>query len=224
VPITPTKGAPYFMYMADNWVHGGPKGLVDASYVWLPIRFHANNITIPKIWKWNYMDPDGPIPPASPPPPPPLVPRSCVAAAPGRGGALALAACGAPNVSSGQAWVVQGAAAEQLQLRTAKLCVDELGRAGLALGDCSAPDTPLEFTFSAASGRVVEKASGKCMDITYCGNQVCAGGKVGLYTCNSQHKNQEFDFDASSGHLVARINKQCLTGCGTPPDHLAQAM
>jgi len=24
--------------MADNWVHGGPKGLVDASYVWLPIK------------------------------------------------------------------------------------------------------------------------------------------------------------------------------------------
>jgi hypothetical protein len=97
--------------MADNWVHGGPKGLVDASYVWLPIKvsertpaqlktffsfafpsqcadgenrigelprqardkrtqgnlkpksqnkcrvaslqqFNADNITIPKLWKW----------------------------------------------------------------------------------------------------------------------------------------------------------------------------
>jgi hypothetical protein len=26
--------------MADNWVHGGPNGLIDASYIWLPIKFN----------------------------------------------------------------------------------------------------------------------------------------------------------------------------------------
>ena len=198
-------------------VHGGPKGLVDASYVWLPIRFHERSITIPKLWKWDYMNPDGPTPPAPPPPAPPLVPGSCVSAAPGRGGALALAVCGAPNVSTGQAWVVQGAQAEKLQLRTAKLCVDQVAsqRARLVLGDCEAPDTPLQFSYSAETGRLVEKTSGKCMDITYCGTQVCADATVGLYTCNSVHQNQEFDWDAGRGHLVARINKQCLTGCGS---------
>ena len=34
---TPPSGESYFIYMADNWVHGGPRGLVDASYVWLPM-------------------------------------------------------------------------------------------------------------------------------------------------------------------------------------------
>ncbi len=218
VSVTPTTGEPYFLYMADNWVHGGPRGLVDASYVWLPIKFNDDNITIPKYWKWNFDDPWGPIPPAPPPPPPPLVPGSCVAAVPARGGAIALAVCGAPNVSSGQAWMVQPQVSEMLQLRTGKLCVDKVTSTPgtLALGECDKLDTPLQFTFDPASGRLIEKESKMCMDITYCGTQVCPAAKVGLYSCNSAHQNQEFALDKSSGHLVAKINGQCLTGCGAP--------
>lgn len=37
------EGKPYFIYMADNWVHGGPAGLIDASYIWLPMQFFPNN-------------------------------------------------------------------------------------------------------------------------------------------------------------------------------------
>jgi hypothetical protein len=204
--------------MSDNWVHGGPAGLVDASYVWLPIKFNDHNITIPKYWKWDFDNPWGPIPPAPPPPAPPLIPGSCVAAAPARGGAIALAACGAPNVSTGQGWVVQPQKSETLQLRATKLCIDKVASSPgtLALGDCEQLDTPLQFVFDPASGRLVDQESKMCVDITYCGTQVCPAATVGLYTCNTAHQNQEFSLDQSSGHLVAKINGHCLTGCGAP--------
>ena len=32
------------MYLADNWVHGGPAGLIDASYVWLPLDIESDNM------------------------------------------------------------------------------------------------------------------------------------------------------------------------------------
>jgi hypothetical protein len=72
-----------------------------------------------------------------------------------------------------------------LQLRSAKLCIDKVAGSArtLALGDCEAPDTPLKFSFDPESGRVVEEQSGMCLDITYCGSQVCAEATVGLYTC-----------------------------------------
>lgn len=38
VPYTTKKGFTYFIYMADNWIHAGKHGLVDAGYVWLPIE------------------------------------------------------------------------------------------------------------------------------------------------------------------------------------------
>jgi hypothetical protein len=33
VQQTDASGNPYFIYMADNWIHGGPNGLIDASCV-----------------------------------------------------------------------------------------------------------------------------------------------------------------------------------------------
>ena len=134
------------------------------------------------------------------------------------GGKPRALACAAPNVSSGQGWVVQSQISEILQLRTEKLCVDKVASTPrtLALGDCGQLDTALQFTYDPASGRLVEKESKMCMDITYCGTQVCPAATVGLYTCNSAHQNQEFKLDKSSGHLVAKINGQCLTGCGAP--------
>jgi len=41
VPYTTKKGETYFIYMADNWIHAGYQGLLEASYVWLPIRFES---------------------------------------------------------------------------------------------------------------------------------------------------------------------------------------
>ena len=63
VSMVAADGGSYFMYMADNWVHGGPKGLVDASYVWLPIRFVTLlpiSIPIPKLC-WLLSSRHGPL-------------------------------------------------------------------------------------------------------------------------------------------------------------------
>lgn len=57
VSFTPASGAPYFVYMADNWVHGGPAGLVDAAYVWLPLHFGADGVTLKKQTAWDLDDP-----------------------------------------------------------------------------------------------------------------------------------------------------------------------
>ena len=45
--------------MADNWIHGGPKGLIDASYVWLPFRFDdtAGTVSLSKQTAWDLEDP-----------------------------------------------------------------------------------------------------------------------------------------------------------------------
>lgn len=45
--------------MADNWVHGGPAGLVDASYVWLPLNFHSHSVTLERRAQWDLDDPFG---------------------------------------------------------------------------------------------------------------------------------------------------------------------
>lgn len=54
---TDEHGNPYFMYMADNWVHGGPNGLIDASYVWLPMQFEPNSVIIKPLVSWDTRDP-----------------------------------------------------------------------------------------------------------------------------------------------------------------------
>jgi len=57
VSFTPAKGDPYFVYMADNWVHGGPAGLIDASYIWLPLEFHEHSVVLKKSTEWDLDDP-----------------------------------------------------------------------------------------------------------------------------------------------------------------------
>eukprot|EP01063_Lacrimia_lanifica_P009889 TRINITY_DN1672_c1_g1_i2.p1 TRINITY_DN1672_c1_g1~~TRINITY_DN1672_c1_g1_i2.p1 ORF type:complete len:345 (+),score=125.76 TRINITY_DN1672_c1_g1_i2:51-1085(+) len=50
--------APYYIYMADNWVKAGPKGLIDAGYVWLPFNFHADGaVTLEKRSAWDIEKP-----------------------------------------------------------------------------------------------------------------------------------------------------------------------
>eukprot|EP01063_Lacrimia_lanifica_P009890 TRINITY_DN1672_c1_g2_i1.p1 TRINITY_DN1672_c1_g2~~TRINITY_DN1672_c1_g2_i1.p1 ORF type:complete len:216 (+),score=80.86 TRINITY_DN1672_c1_g2_i1:439-1086(+) len=53
--------APYFIYMADNWVHAGPDGLIDAGYIWLPFNFHDDGVTVSleKRTGWDINNPFG---------------------------------------------------------------------------------------------------------------------------------------------------------------------
>jgi hypothetical protein len=77
VPYTTKKGETYFIYMADNWIHAGWRGLLEASYVWLPIRFEdgpggavgrdagwggrrrtsTKGVSIDKLAAWDMEDP-----------------------------------------------------------------------------------------------------------------------------------------------------------------------
>jgi len=57
VPYTTKKGETYFIYMADNWIHAGAGGLLDASYVWLPIKFEGGFVFIDKRESWDMEDP-----------------------------------------------------------------------------------------------------------------------------------------------------------------------
>eukprot|EP01065_Artemidia_motanka_P006625 TRINITY_DN13249_c0_g1_i1.p2 TRINITY_DN13249_c0_g1~~TRINITY_DN13249_c0_g1_i1.p2 ORF type:complete len:353 (+),score=127.68 TRINITY_DN13249_c0_g1_i1:64-1059(+) len=53
------SGEPYFVYMADNWVHAGPDGLIDAAYIWLPFKFEKDTVTLSKLDQWDLNDPFG---------------------------------------------------------------------------------------------------------------------------------------------------------------------
>lgn len=57
VSYTPSSGHPYFVYMGDNWKHGGPAGLIDAAYVWLPLRFDTHSVKLSKQTAWDLNDP-----------------------------------------------------------------------------------------------------------------------------------------------------------------------
>lgn len=57
VPFTTESGFTYFIYMADNWIHAGPKGLRDASYIWLPLRFAGDDVFLDFLPEWNLQDP-----------------------------------------------------------------------------------------------------------------------------------------------------------------------
>jgi len=62
VEYTPKSGEPYFVYMADNWVHcpneDGTEGpLINACYIWLPIQFHKNSVTMDYKAEWDLEDP-----------------------------------------------------------------------------------------------------------------------------------------------------------------------
>ena len=64
VQYTPAHGAPYYVYLADDWVHCGPAGLPDACYTWLPIQLDdASRSPLPvRIdWRasWDLDDPFG---------------------------------------------------------------------------------------------------------------------------------------------------------------------
>merc|ERR1712167_202017 len=52
VQYTPQKGDPYYVYMADDWIHcpndDGTEGpLENACYIWLPIMMDGDNASLP---------------------------------------------------------------------------------------------------------------------------------------------------------------------------------
>ncbi len=57
VQVTDDQGKSYPIYMADNWVHGGPEGLIDAAYIWLPIEFDGNQVKIEERAQWDLAKP-----------------------------------------------------------------------------------------------------------------------------------------------------------------------
>eukprot|EP00401_Gymnodinium_catenatum_P077789 CAMPEP_0117480926 /NCGR_PEP_ID=MMETSP0784-20121206/12639_1 /TAXON_ID=39447 /ORGANISM="" /LENGTH=341 /DNA_ID=CAMNT_0005275373 /DNA_START=42 /DNA_END=1065 /DNA_ORIENTATION=+ len=65
VEYTPAVGEPFFVYMADDWIHcpnadGSEGPLINACYIWLPIRFPdgpEGNITIPWQAEWDLENP-----------------------------------------------------------------------------------------------------------------------------------------------------------------------
>jgi len=64
VQYTPANGAPYFVYLGDDWVRcpndDGTFGpLINACYVWLPIRFDEHNVTMVFNHAWDLDDPFG---------------------------------------------------------------------------------------------------------------------------------------------------------------------
>ena len=59
VSVTRAGGEPYFVYLGDNWLHGGEAGLPDAAYVWLPLRFSRHGVTLSRQVAWSADDPFG---------------------------------------------------------------------------------------------------------------------------------------------------------------------
>eukprot|EP00928_Gymnodinium_smaydae_P041127 TRINITY_DN2783_c1_g1_i1.p1 TRINITY_DN2783_c1_g1~~TRINITY_DN2783_c1_g1_i1.p1 ORF type:complete len:632 (+),score=98.12 TRINITY_DN2783_c1_g1_i1:69-1964(+) len=58
VQVAAEDGSLHPIYMGDNWLHGGEGGLVDASYVWLPIRFGTSRpVDIQKLYAWSLNEP-----------------------------------------------------------------------------------------------------------------------------------------------------------------------
>lgn len=58
VPYVTSSGDSYFIYMADNWVRCPPDGgLVNACYVWLPMRFSSNDVTMQFAASWDLDNP-----------------------------------------------------------------------------------------------------------------------------------------------------------------------
>lgn len=79
VQQTPSGCEPYFVYMADDWIHcpnddGSEGPLVNACYIWLPIQFTEGGVRINWCAEWDLDDPFAPCPSPRPAPGPPPTP------------------------------------------------------------------------------------------------------------------------------------------------------
>eukprot|EP00041_Stephanoeca_diplocostata_P015426 m.294371 g.294371 ORF g.294371 m.294371 type:complete len:487 (+) comp20032_c0_seq2:54-1514(+) len=200
VQMEDKNGQSYFMYMADNWVHGGPNGLIDASYIWLPIKFEPTDVVIPYLTQWDTQDPFAPAPP---PPPCPV----------SSGSRLQLTPCATPTNHAAVTWHARNGSLA-LTAGATKLCAAAGQNDGLVLAPC-ASNAQQAVTF--APGNTVH-LEGLCFDVTWCGTKVCDGDFVALYKCGSPHPNQKFSFNATSGLLKSFVSgnngqAMCVAAC-----------
>ena len=210
VQYTPPTGEPYFVYMADNWVHGGPSGLVDASYVWLPFKFNEDNITLSPDWRWSLDDPFAPVPPAPPAPPP-----SCNLPT-ASGSQLYITPCATTpaNVNKWQVYSNNGTK-QQIQLQNTSLCIGiaNAGHGAATLYNCNDPRSSSKAVVQGGSIIV----DGKCLDVQWCGTAPCAGDSVVGWKCGSETGNNEhWSFDTAHGTITSEIKSQaplCLAAC-----------
>lgn len=181
--------------MADNWVHGGPAGLIDASYVWLPIHFGADAVTLERRTEWALNDP--------------FAPALCQAQA---GVPLSLQECSA---STSQTWRTPSArGVGPVQLEGTDLCATIRGDTGdiepwLTLGECST-------SYNVSDKLVETSGAGRCWDVTGCGSEECVGERLGLCACNDVHPNQRFLTNAA-GQIKSAINGKCVSACPPAP-------
>lgn len=199
-------GSKYFVYLADNWVHGGPAGLIDASYVWLPINITADSMSLHWVTEW---DPDRPFAPPPPPPPPPPCQQSLYAR-------LSLQPCARATLS----WSLSTTSPAPFALKSpGGFCAGPHGTdaytsmPALALLPCSG-DAALQFEYHASSQSIVHAADGLCVDATFCSSELCPGNYLALYACGSPHGNQQFAYNMSTGLLVSLMDASlCLSAC-----------
>lgn len=201
VPITTSDGQQYFMYMADNWVHGGPGGLLDASYIWLPIDLrHADHISIPKLDRWTMDDPF---------------------ACPVAGQSVFLRPCNNGNGGtdhtgglSDQRWILlETPTNTHIALEGAPAYCLQLSSGLIVVGKCANVSAQM-WSFSLNSNQIISRDGGQCMDVTMCGNHVCEGEPLAVYACGDANKaNQQFTYDATSKRLVAVLDGHCLAAC-----------
>ena len=127
------KGDSYFIYLADNWIHGGPQGLTDAAYVWLPLKFGADIVTLDKTLAWSMKAPFTPVPT---PPPTPAPPCTGVA-----GSTMSLQPC--TNTGSGMEWTMTPA-----QSNPANVVVKTGGDLCMMVHNEKLLDVQVSFSFS----------------------------------------------------------------------------
>ena len=177
-------------------------GLIDASYVWLPLNFGANDITMSKTYSWDTEDPFAPPPPTPPPPPP----TPCHVE--GAGQRLRLSSC-ARTTPAAMKWSLSGG-----KLGIGGYCAGSTGSEQLALVECNA-STVIDLSFS--DGKAVV-GKDMCFDATWCGAKICDGKFVELYKCGASTANNEgFAFDAGTGAIASAVHNGndplCLSVC-----------
>ena len=237
VPYTTLNGSTYFIYMGDNWIHCGDDGLVDACYTWLPIRFHNASVTIDmgsgRHGEWDLENPfpDAPPSPPSPPrppspgpphpppspspsPPTPPAPTVCtpLASAPVNGQLLGLQNC---TASSGQEWIVDitGASApirlvSGSNSSSTSLCIGV--HWGVALIAVACDGAPAWSYDASLRTFMIGK---KCMGITFCGSEPCAGDFADAAKCPA-HIDPRTTFGYEQKAIVATgIGGKCLGAC-----------
>ncbi len=119
-----------------------------------------------------------------------------------------------------QAWILNTTQAATVTLRSyPKLCIDAYGedpstqQPALAVMACDSSSANQRFTYG-ADQTLRRSSDGKCVDVTFCGDEPCDGDPLELYSCGSPHDNQNFVYDSRTGFLQAAFdNTMCVAAC-----------